>query len=220
MIRFIALFCLAFGSLATPLSAQSTGQGVLVELFASKNCSACPRAHRLLKEVSAKSDIFVLTWSVDYWDYLEQPDPLAIPESSARQASYVEWMSLRAPYTPQSVYNGVREGPGHKRGFVNSTIESLTELATRQSVTIEIEDGRYAVRGKTDTPLSILKVEYLMDGQHGTDISNPVIAAKAIQTFRVGQASVSGPLICEGACAVLVQEIDMGEVVAFARLEP
>ena len=57
-----------------------------------------------------------------YWDYLGKPDPMALPEAKVRQAAYVEQMGLRAPYTPQSFYDGAKQCPGTKRNQVEANI--------------------------------------------------------------------------------------------------
>ena len=76
----------------------------LIELFASQNCRACPKAHKTLKAVDeARDDVLILTWSVDYWDYLGGKDPMAMGESKERQRAYVDRFRLRGPYTPQTV---------------------------------------------------------------------------------------------------------------------
>jgi hypothetical protein len=82
---------------------------MLVELFASKNCRACPAAYKTLKEVQAErgDSVMVLTWAVDYWDYLGGKEKMALPESKDRQRAYCDHFSLRGPYTPQTVYNGI-----------------------------------------------------------------------------------------------------------------
>ena len=103
MTRLLVFLALLFG-FALPAHAEGP---MLVELFASKNCRACPAAYKTLKQVEAKrgDSVMVLTWAVDYWDYLGGKEKMALPESKERQRAYVEHFSLRGPYTPQSVYN-------------------------------------------------------------------------------------------------------------------
>ena len=68
MIRIVLSLLLAMELMVAPAFAEGP---VLVELFASQNCRACPKAHKTLKAVNAeRDDLLVLTWSVDYWDYL------------------------------------------------------------------------------------------------------------------------------------------------------
>ena len=72
LLTVIAAFVFAFAAYADERDGtQQTGQPVLVELFANQNCPACPKAHKTMREVSAeRDDVLVLTWVVDYWDYL------------------------------------------------------------------------------------------------------------------------------------------------------
>ena len=80
MSRILAALLLLSG-LAAPVQAQGP---MLVELFASKNCRACPAAYRTLKQVEAErgDQVIVLTWAVDYWDYLGGKEQMALPESN------------------------------------------------------------------------------------------------------------------------------------------
>ncbi|MEM6666406.1 MAG: DUF1223 domain-containing protein, partial [Pseudomonadota bacterium] len=74
MKRLIVLAAAA-AAICLPASAKP----ILVELFASHNCQACPKAHQTLADVGAeRDDVLILTWSVDYWDYLGEADPMAM----------------------------------------------------------------------------------------------------------------------------------------------
>ncbi|MEM7768305.1 MAG: DUF1223 domain-containing protein, partial [Pseudomonadota bacterium] len=133
LLSVLVALCGAFGApLATAQSAaaETSGQPVLVELFASHNCRACPKAHRTLKTVSAEDpDVLVITWSVDYWDYLGDADPMAMKESVERQHAYVEQFGLRGPYTPQTVYNGLAQCPGNRPRAVRRKIDKAREAS-------------------------------------------------------------------------------------------
>lgn len=85
---------------------------VLVELFTSQNCPACPSANEKLIELSETEDIFPLTWSVSYWDYLGWKDTFAKAEFNGRQRSYADAFDLRGPYTPQAVVDGCIQTTG------------------------------------------------------------------------------------------------------------
>ena len=119
--RLPALFGLILAAFAAP-PAHADGP-VLVELFASKNCRSCPAAYKAMDELEAqRDDVLVLTWPVDYWDYLGSKEKMALPESKDRQRGYVERFSLRGPYTPQAVFNGNEQAPGNKAGKVGNAL--------------------------------------------------------------------------------------------------
>ena len=75
-----ALICgIAFSSVL--LCAEETPRHrVLVELFESQGCNSCPPAAKLISEVATPEFLekaVVLSWHVNYWDYLGWRDVFA-----------------------------------------------------------------------------------------------------------------------------------------------
>lgn len=214
MIRFIALFMAAFTAItSTSLADEPIGQPVLVELFANQNCSACPQAHRTMNEMQeTRDDVLVLTWVVDYWDYLGEPDPMALPEANARQAAYTDWLELRAPYTPQSVYNGVKECPGPRRKQV---LDNITALAGRQQTGVRLIDtgGLISVASAAAEDLRLIRVDYLPANAHDTGMVNPVVGVTNLNGLQGVEHE------CRSDCAVLLQSFKSGEVFAIWQPE-
>ena len=210
LLTVIAAFVFAFAAYADERDGtQQTGQPVLVELFANQNCPACPKAHKTMREVSAeRDDVLVLTWVVDYWDYLGDDDPMAMPEANERQNAYADWLSLRAPYTPQSIYNGVKECPGPRRRQVVKNIEKLSRAESRDTSLTET-DGLVSVIGNVGDTEMLYTVRYMNAEQNETGMCNPVVSITPLQ----GLQSVAHG--CEEDCAVLLQSMETGEVVAF-----
>ncbi len=219
MIRFFALFACLFATLAP--SALVDENPVVIELFASQNCPACPKAHKTLRSVQAENDdVLILTWSVDYWDYLGDADPMAMPEAKARQAAYVDRMSLRAPYTPQTVYDGVKECPGTKRKIVDENIASRRdEHAATAPMLSQIGTAIQISGGGIDHPgqaLDVMLIEYLPPEAHTTGMVNPIIAARSLGSW--SGAGISYNAACEQSCAILLQEPGHGKIFAALAL--
>lgn len=191
--------------LAAPVQADP----VVVELFASHNCPACPKAFKTLNRVSENEDVLVLTWSVDYWDYLADADPMAMPESSERQAAYVERFELRGPYTPQTVFDGALECAGNKRRKVQRWIDARLD-AKASDITIESANNSVTINGSVGLPKDVMLIHYLSDYQG--DMPNPVVKAERIGAWSGEQATF--PIVCEQACAVIVQSAGVGEIYA------
>jgi len=216
MTRFLAFFaCLLPISLA-PATAQATP--VVVELFASQNCAACPKAHRTLGRVSQEDlDVLVLTWSVDYWDYLGAPDPMAMPEAKARQADYADNLELRAPYTPQSVYDGVKQCPATNRGRVKRNISDRRKSRSDSLPQLTRTDTGVQIAETASTSLELHIVEYLSAEANTTDMVNPVISTRLVKdwTDRNGTVDVS----CTYSCAAMLQEAGHGEILATLVLD-
>lgn len=218
MIRIFAL--LAWLALALTPSVYADENPVLIELFASQNCPACPKAHRTLKSVKADNDdVLILTWSVDYWDYLGDPDPMAIPEAKARQAAYVDRLALRAPYTPQSIYDGAKQCPATRRSRVDKNIQ-LRRDAHTVSAPILVQDGSTVrISGpQAEEALEIVLVEFLPPEAHDTGMVNPVISTRSLGLRT--QPDMQIDVTCEQSCAVLLQGQNYGEVTAALALDP
>ncbi|MFD3189347.1 DUF1223 domain-containing protein [Sedimentitalea sp. HM32M-2] len=102
----IALFLL----LAPPVSAQSNP--VVVELFTSQGCSACPPADALMHGLARRDDVIALALHVDYWDYIGWKDEFARPGNTARQRGYARAAGRDMIYTPQMIVNGQQDVVG------------------------------------------------------------------------------------------------------------
>lgn len=201
---------------AQPASAETP---VLVELFASQNCNACPKAHRTLKDVQAENgtNVLVLTWSVDYWDYLGAPDPMAIPAATERQAAYTDRFEIRAPYTPQSVYDGAMQCPATRKKAVVSNIQTR-ESATRPGKVeiVSTGDGQFSLDGHTPAPVEVHLVEFLDGSANPTAMVHPVTSTRKLGSWTGGRVSFG--YACEASCAAIVQQPGHGEVYAVQRL--
>lgn len=121
---FIAL---SFTLLAIPLQARKNvpKQPVVVELFTSQGCSSCPPADRVLTKLDKDKDVLVLSYHVDYWDYLGWKDPYGLKASTDRQRSYGRALLLSGVYTPQVVVNGKYQGNGSQERLIRRTIKPL-----------------------------------------------------------------------------------------------
>ena len=86
---------------------------VVVELYTSQGCAACPPADALLTEMAEYGEILPLALHVDYWDYIGWADTFGQSEFSARQKSYARKMGSNSVYTPQMVIDGVDDVQGN-----------------------------------------------------------------------------------------------------------
>jgi len=213
MTRLLVSLALLFG-FAVPAQAEGP---MLVELFASKNCRACPAAYKTLKQVEAErgDSVMILTWAVDYWDYLGSKDKMALPESKERQRAYVEHFSLRGPYTPQSVYNGLEQAAGNKPTKVGAAMMKA-EMAPPTDVRLQSAGKRVVLTGQPDGLTDIWWVAYLDADDNTTKMPNPVTSVRQIGPWLGGKAEIDLPM-CESGCVLIVQEAGMGRVLATMR---
>ena len=147
--RLFALLSLLV-SLLAPV-AVSASEPVVVELFTSQGCSACPPADKLVHDLMDKDpSVIVLAWHIDYWDYLGWKDVFSSPENTARQDGYRQRWKLRSLYTPQIVVQGETQVVGSKGDEVAMYIESFQADAPMLEFEMKSENG---VAGALITPL-------------------------------------------------------------------
>jgi hypothetical protein len=125
--------------------AQRAGEGgsgpgpVLVELFTSQGCSACPPADRVLASLKGRPGLLVLSFHVSYWDHMGWPDPFAIPASVRRQRGYARAMRSRSIYTPQIIVQGAAAAIGSDAARIARLIE---EAAPAVALAVALDGHR------------------------------------------------------------------------------
>lgn len=106
---FRALIASAFLLGLNSVAADKPQRPVLVELFSSQGCNSCPSAEEFLrgalKDTALKNTV-VLSWHVDYWDYLGWRDTWASRATTERQRQYLRTLKLSTLVTPQFFVNG------------------------------------------------------------------------------------------------------------------
>ena len=124
----LALSC-AFSSGAR---AQTIGR--VVEFFTSQGCSSCPPADVLAAKMAREADTLVLSFPVDYWDYIGWKDTFASPAYTARQKAYAQSRGDGAVYTPQAVIDGLR----HAVGSDPTELDAATQLAAGEQGALKV----------------------------------------------------------------------------------
>ncbi len=132
----VCLFVLLFlsSSFHTPLKYNfnsDTEKGfAVVELFTSEGCSSCPPADEAVGKLEGvDKNVYVLSFHVDYWNYLGWKDKYSNASYSERQQKYGTFLHVENIYTPQIVINGKVQFVGSNETQLKETISSsLTEI--------------------------------------------------------------------------------------------
>lgn len=98
----------------------------VVELFTSEGCSSCPSADKAVAALPAEfpDNVYILSFHVDYWNYIGWKDVFSKPQYTQRQKKYASKLQLNSIYTPQVVVNGRHEFVGSNKAKLQSTITS------------------------------------------------------------------------------------------------
>ena len=235
----IGLACLVLAWSTPHAKAEDANEPVVVELFTSQACSACPPADRMLGELAARDDIIALSLPVDYWDHLDWQDTLGRAEHSERQRNYARHLGLPNVYTPQMVVNGRKNVIGSRPDKVRDAIRAAHDDDARVPVTLALEGQRFRV-----------DIGAAPDGQSrdAVVLAVPVLSARTVEIARgenrgktITYHNVSRKLIPLGkwrgdaksltlahdeimtgdadSCAVILQDARSGAILGAALLE-
>lgn len=118
---------------------------IIVEMFTSKNCPACPPADNILEDLSNRDGIITLGCHVMYWDSPEKKDPFARDFCDVRQHGYGGQSGDKRIYTPQMIVNGGKAFIGSRLNEVDSALKKARENPilnipiTMQNETVQIQ---------------------------------------------------------------------------------
>lgn len=136
MSELFTSFCL----LSNTNSEYGVGQGfAVVELFTSEGCSSCPPADEAVGRLKGwKKNLYILSFHVDYWNYLGWKDAFSDPAYSGRQKEYGSFFHLSNIYTPQIVVNGSVEFVGSEESRLREVIEKSISEIHRTEINIKV----------------------------------------------------------------------------------
>lgn len=189
---------------ASVLPAVKTGSGIhVVELFTSEGCSSCPPAERLIDALKAEGDsnVFVLSYHVDYWDHLGWKDPYSEAAFSDRQRQYAQRLSLESIYTPQVIVNGSEEFVGSDENRLRASLQkaNLNAIAIQASVKrITNENVQLAYSSSSASPLllnvALLQPEATTDVKRGENEGRTLHHVNVVRALKTVDAQRSGTI--------------------------
>lgn len=211
---------------------SETTRGV-VEFFTSQSCADCATAEPVIRALEAEPGIVVVSYHVDYWDYVGWRDTLGSNRNGERQRDYARQMRSGSLATPEAVVNGSLAIPG---GDAATLREALARHDLRKSdgkaprialtsdgetLTLRAEPGGMPTPARAPVVMLVTyaarTVTSIREGENrGREIvdSQAVRDWRVVGTLRTEPLEVSVPLAMlvdtpRGAgCAVLVQSVD------------
>jgi hypothetical protein len=142
-LKSLAFIVLAVNA-GTPTARAAEPVRGVVELFTSQGCSSCPPADRYVAELAKDPSLVILSWPVDYWDYIGWKDTFASPAFTARQKAYAAARRDDQVYTPQAVIDGVAHAVGNDRDVVQEAI-SVHGKTLSCVITLADRDGKIGI---------------------------------------------------------------------------
>ena len=130
----------ALTALLAAAPARAEGPRCLIELFTSQGCSSCPPADVLAAQLAKDPRNLVVSFPVDYWDYIGWKDTLASPAFTARQRAYAGARGDGHVYTPQAVVNGVAHAVGSDAGEISSAVNASAARANALTVAMKTKE--------------------------------------------------------------------------------
>ncbi|WP_180900642.1 DUF1223 domain-containing protein [Martelella soudanensis] len=220
------------GALAAAFAFSGAGAGEIrsplgvVELFTSQGCSSCPPADKAVAGLADEGDVIVLSYHVDYWNYLGWTDTMSSPENTQRQYDYSAAMGRSGVYTPQAVVNGRAEMVGASAEKLRQTLAGLQSDGEGMNVPVSISKSGDEViidigsgKGKADVLVVYFKSREqvaIKDGENEgrtIDYRNIVTDVQTVGMWHGKATKVTLPArVLEpresDGCAILLQTTD------------
>ena len=142
-LAWLAASIFAMVGIAEAEPSQPVAQrNAVLELFTSQGSSSCPAADALLGKFGTRPGILVLSYLMDYWDYLGWRDTLARPANSERQRQYARMRGDGWVYTPQMVVDGLMHVNGRDEEAIETAIEAAAVRLAGVKVSVNLRaDG-------------------------------------------------------------------------------
>ena len=219
---------------ATPAPGAVESQPVVVELFTSQGCAACPPADAFFGELAQRDNVIALALHVDYWDYIGWSDGFARPEFTRRQKGYAKAAGSRMIYTPQVIVDGHFQLAGTEADHIAAAIETRAAQPPLANLSLSREGDALTIEAQLLAPkpsdLTLQLVRYrpqetvrIAEGENsGRTITyrNIVTSWDTLARWD-GQGQLRLTLKVEGQepAVVIVQQAGPGAILASARVD-
>ena len=224
--------CAALWAAATPVLADGP---VVVELFTSQGCAACPPADGLMRQLAERDDVIALALHVDYWDYIGWADTFAQPAFTARQHGYGHAVGSSVVYTPQMIIGGSDFVVGYQPMEVADLIVAHMAQPDPVDVAVTEEGGGWQVVAAWttggDAPSMVVQIVTYQPHEevhiaHGENAGHTMEYHNVVTSWQiVGEWSGASPFEArvepseDVPHVVIVQAAENGAILGAARLD-
>lgn len=230
MLRLFGAVCGLGLGIAGAVSAQPV---VVVELFTSQGCSACPPADEMLAELTDDPGVIPLSLHVDYWDYIGWVDKFGQAAFTQRQKAYAQDVGSRMLYTPQFVIDGQQRVEGTQQAHVETLIREHLQAPvgpplslSRQGDTVQIKAPAFHLSSPLRVQLVRYEPEMTVEIERGENAGKVIEYRNIVTSWQdLGGWNGSEPLDLavpakgEDATVVILQEEGPGRIVTAERLD-
>lgn len=236
-----ALTLTIFGFSNHVMATEGISPRAVVELYTSQGCSSCPPADSVLYALNQdRRDLLLLSYHVDYWNYLGWTDPFSDSMFTDRQRDYAQRMRERYVYTPQVIINGEHVVRATEKQRIEDSSDATTPLHDIVSLMLSPHDPQRPASGtvklqplSTPDSTSAFKLWLVgFDREHARDVRSGENAGRRLVHANVvremidlgnwnGSADERGFAMtsaCDGGVALLVQQGRGGPIIAAAMV--
>lgn len=220
---------------AAAAPAQERHGPVVVELFTSQGCSACPPADAFLGELAQHDDVIALALHVDYWDYIGWRDTFAQPAFTARQHGYGQAVGSTVVYTPQMIVGGHDRVVGVRPMAISALVQTHHASPDPIAIVVAADGDGFSVEARSlgDPPVGRMVVQVVTYRPHAeVNIAHGERAGTVSEHFNVvtswqevgewdGQSPMRFRVLPQqdDPHVVIVQQAGFGPILAAARLD-
>ncbi|MDH3230076.1 MAG: DUF1223 domain-containing protein [Alphaproteobacteria bacterium] len=233
MKNLVTLLAVLWG-LFCPAAAGAQSQApVVVELFTSQGCPACPPAEAYLRDLARRGDVIALEFHIDYYDYAGWKDPFGHADHTRRWQGYAQALGARYEYTPFMVVGGAAHVVGSNRQQAETRIRGMrSEMADAPRLTVASRGREATVTVDGGGQVGIFDIFLVTyDQAHETLVTagenrgKTLVEANVVRGVnRAGQWAGAPVTLTvtldemqgDGGCAVLLQRAGGGPIVAAA----
>ena len=130
------IICLSVLLVTVLVQAALAKRPIVVELYTSQGCSACPAADGLLKQMASDPAVLPLSFHVHYWDNLGWKDPFSSEINTNRQKAYAQLLDLDSVFTPQIIVDGAASTVGSDAKAIDAALSRAEDRMSEVPVTI------------------------------------------------------------------------------------